>query len=270
MNVGILGLGLIGGSMARAFSKAGHTVYAADQDAQILSFAELAGVVHGILNPDTIPACDLILLAIYPGGCIRWLEENAPIVGKNTLVMDLCGVKEEICSHCFPLADKYGFTFVGGHPMAGSHNTGFKASRSNLFQGAPMVLVPAKFDDIQLLQRVKDALEPCNFGSFSVCISGTVIAVDLYVVVGQVAAPGGSNAISCSQRDQDLDLLFQKDLLGKLLGELYAGTVFANGDLALGAAEGNVNRVYVNVGTAVSNGTENASPVGIGAKHSRL
>ena len=169
MNVGILGLGLIGGSMARAFSKAGHTVYAADQDAQILSFAELAGVVHGILNPDTIPACDLILLAIYPGGCIRWLEENAPIVGKNTLAMDLCGVKEEICSHCFPLADKYGFTFVGGHPMAGSHNSGFKASRSNLFQGAPMVLVPAKFDDIQLLQRVKDALEPCNFGSFSVC-----------------------------------------------------------------------------------------------------
>ena len=83
--------------------------------------------------------------------------------------MDLCGVKEEVCAHCFPLAEQYGFTFVGGHPMAGSHNSGFKASRSNLFQGAPMVLVPAKFDEMQLLQRVKDALEPCNFGSFSVC-----------------------------------------------------------------------------------------------------
>ena len=52
--------------------------------------------------------------------------------------------------------------------MAGSHNAGFKYSRSNLFQGAPMVLVPPRFDDIELLQRVKDALSPCNFGSFSV------------------------------------------------------------------------------------------------------
>ena len=169
MNIGILGLGLIGGSMARAFSKAGHTVYAAEQDESISAFAELAGAVHGVLDADTIPACDLILLAIYPGGCIRWLEENGPSVSPNALVMDLCGVKEEVCSHCFPLAEKYGFTFVGGHPMAGSHNSGFKASRSNLFQGAPMVLVPAKFDEMQLLQRVKDALQPCNFGSFSVC-----------------------------------------------------------------------------------------------------
>ena len=52
--------------------------------------------------------------------------------------------------------------------MAGSHFSGFKYSRSNLFQGAPMVLVPARFDDIELLQRAKDTLAPCNFGSFSV------------------------------------------------------------------------------------------------------
>ena len=169
MNVGILGLGLIGGSMARAFSKAGHTVYAAETDENIAEFAQLAGAVHGVLDTDTILSCDLILLAIYPGGCIQWLAENCAHIAPNTLVMDLCGVKEEICAHCFPLAEKHGFTFVGGHPMAGSHNSGFKASRSNLFQGAPMVLVPAKFDEMQLLQRVKDALEPCNFGSFSVC-----------------------------------------------------------------------------------------------------
>ena len=52
--------------------------------------------------------------------------------------------------------------------MAGSHFSGFKYSRSNLFQGAPMVLVPPKFDDPMLLERAKEALKPCNFGSFSV------------------------------------------------------------------------------------------------------
>ena len=169
MNVGILGLGLIGGSMARAFAKAGHSVFAFDKDDGILSFAQLAGAVIGKLDNTTLPRCNLILLAIYPGGCAKWLAENAHFISENALVLDLCGVKKEICERCFPLAEKYGFTFVGGHPMAGSHNSGFKASRSNLFQGAPMVLVPPRFDDIQLLQRVKDALAPCNFGSFSVC-----------------------------------------------------------------------------------------------------
>ena len=169
MTVGILGLGLIGGSMARAYAKAGHTVYAAEADTSILSFAMLAGAVHGQLNSDTLEECDLILLAIYPKGSAAWLEENACFISKRALVMDLCGTKVEICRSCFPLAEKYGFTFVGGHPMAGSHNSGFKYSRSNLFQGAPMVLVPNRFDDMQLLDRVKEALSPCNFGSFSLC-----------------------------------------------------------------------------------------------------
>ena len=169
MTVGILGLGLIGGSMARAYAKAGYTVLAADTDTAMLEFAKLAGAVHGVLEESTIGQCRLILLAIYPKGCADWLEQYGPKISKDALVMDLCGVKEEICRRCFPVAEKYGFTFVGGHPMAGSHYSGFKYSRSNLFQGAPMVLVPPKFDDIMLLQRAKDALAPCGFGRFSVC-----------------------------------------------------------------------------------------------------
>ena len=168
MNVGILGLGLIGGSLARAYALEGHTVYACEKDESMLSFAMLAGAVHGKLDKATISNCDLILLAIYPGGSAAWLEENATFISKETLVLDCCGIKREICQRCFPLAKQYGFTFVGGHPMAGSQFSGFKYSRANLFEGQPMVLVPPVFDDIQLLQRVKDALQPCKFGSFSV------------------------------------------------------------------------------------------------------
>ncbi len=169
MKVGILGLGLIGGSMARAYAKSGHQVFACERDETILSFAQLSGVVEASLTEETIGQCDLLLLAIYPDGSATYLENHAHLISKNALVLDLCGIKEEICRRCFPLAEKYGFTFVGGHPMAGSHNSGFKYSRSNLFQGAPMVLVPPRFDDISLLDRVKQALSPCNFGAFSIC-----------------------------------------------------------------------------------------------------
>ena len=168
MNVGILGLGLIGGSLARAYALEGHTVFAAEKDESMLSFAMLAGAVHGKLDDKTISQCDLILLAIYPGGSASWLEENAPMISKKALVQDCCGIKREICQRCFPVAEKYGFTFVGGHPMAGSQFSGFKYSRANLFEGQPMVLVPPVFDDISLLDRVKQALKPCRFGSFSV------------------------------------------------------------------------------------------------------
>ena len=168
MTVGILGLGLIGGSLARAYKLAGHTVYAKNLEADMLAFAMLAGAVDGELDEKAIPKCDLVLLAIYPDGSAAWLEENAKWICRDALVIDCCGTKREICRRCFPVAEKYGFTFVGGHPMAGSQFSGFKYSRATLFQGAPMVLVPPVYDDMALLQRVKDALEPCGFGFFSV------------------------------------------------------------------------------------------------------
>jgi len=168
MKVGILGLGLIGGSLARAYALEGHTVYAIQRNESMLSFAMLAGAVHGLLNEETIPQCDLILLAIYPDGSASWLEQNAHLISPEALVLDCCGTKVEICRRCFPLAKQYGFTFVGGHPMAGSQFSGFKYSRASLFKGAPMVLVPPVFDDMQLLDRIKQALKPCNFGFFSV------------------------------------------------------------------------------------------------------
>ena len=168
MTVGILGLGLIGGSLARAYAIAGHTVYASVRNETMLSFAQLAGAVHEPLTPENMPECDLILLAIYPDGSATWLEHNAQYINPKTLVIDCCGIKREICRRCFPLAEQYGFTFVGGHPMAGSQFSGFKYSRADLYKGAPMVLVPPRFDDIELLDRCKKALEPCEFGSFSV------------------------------------------------------------------------------------------------------
>lgn len=168
MTVGILGLGLIGGSLARAYALEGHRVFCSNRSEQMLSFAILAGAVEEPLTQENMGKCDLILLAIYPEGSASWLEQNAPYIRKDALVIDCCGIKRQICKRCFKVAHEQGFTFIGGHPMAGTQFSGFKYSRANLFEGAPMVLVPDRFDDMELLDRAKAALAPCHFGSFSV------------------------------------------------------------------------------------------------------
>ena len=166
--VGILGLGLIGGSFAKAYHAAGWTVLAADRDAAILSFAQMSGAVDGALGAENAAQCDLILACICPEAAIAELTGLAPHIGEKPVVIDCCGTKRVVCEALFPVAEQYGFTYLGGHPMAGSHHSGFKYARENLYHNAPMVLVPPSFDDIALLQRVKELLAPAGFGHISV------------------------------------------------------------------------------------------------------
>lgn len=166
--VGILGLGLIGGSFAKAYHAAGWTVLAADRDATILSFAQMSGAVDGTLGAENAAQCDLILACICPEAAIAELTGLAPHIGEKPVVIDCCGTKRVVCEALFPVAEQYGFTYLGGHPMAGSHHSGFKYARENLYHNAPMVLVPPSFDDIALLQRVKELLAPAAFGHISV------------------------------------------------------------------------------------------------------
>ena len=168
MTVGIVGLGLIGGSFAKAYHEAGETVLAHDADHSVLAFAMLSGAVDGALTQENVAACDLVLVCIFPMAAADYLRAMAPHFGPKPVVIDCCGTKRSICADIFPLAKEYGFTYLGGHPMAGNHNSGFKYARANLFKGAPMVIVPADFDDILLLDRVKSLLAPAGFGRISV------------------------------------------------------------------------------------------------------
>lgn len=168
MIVGICGLGLIGGSMAKAYKDAGHTVFGYDTSETTLGFCSLAGIIDNVLNKETLRQCDLVFIALYPQDAVRYLADTAPEISKATVVIDLCGTKARICEAGFSLAEKYGFTFVGGHPMAGTQYSGIKHARASLFKNAPMVLVPRKYDDIEFLDRIKKLLEPAGFGKFSV------------------------------------------------------------------------------------------------------
>ena len=168
MKVGIAGLGLIGGSLAKAYARSGASVYGYDGNRVVQEFAMLQGVLEGELNEETAGACDLVLVALYPQVSIEFLKRIAPHVSREALVMDCCGVKREICQTGFALAEEYGFTFVGGHPMAGTQYSGYANSREDMFVGAPMVAVPRERDDILLLDRVKRLLTPAGFSHVTV------------------------------------------------------------------------------------------------------
>jgi len=168
MTVGICGLGLIGGSMAKAYKADGHTVLGFDAHEPTLGYCALAGITDGVLNEETIPSCDLIFVALYPQVAVEYLKKIAPIIDAHTVVIDLCGTKKQICDCGFALAKEYGFTFVGGHPMAGTQYSGIKYAKATLFKGAPMVLVPPIYDDIAFLDRIRTLLSPAGFGKFSV------------------------------------------------------------------------------------------------------
>lgn len=168
MTVGIAGLGLIGGSLAKAYKSAGHAILGFDRDTSVLGIAQLSGAVDGALDNETVGTCDVIFIAVYPGAAVDYLDSIAPLLNKETLVIDCCGVKRLVCEKCFDIARRYGFTFVGGHPMAGTHNSGFKYSKATLFKGAVMILVPPSYDDIMLFDRLEETLAPVGFGRLTI------------------------------------------------------------------------------------------------------
>lgn len=169
MKVGVVGMGLIGGSLIKAYNEhKDWEVYGYDIDTKIVKLAILAEDMKDELNENTIKTCDLIFIALYPKAAIEYLEKMAPYISKSSIVIDCCGTKQEICKAGFEIADRYGFTFVGGHPMAGLHYSGYKYSTKDMFKAATMVLVPKTYDDITFLAHVKELLMPAGFSEITV------------------------------------------------------------------------------------------------------
>lgn len=165
MKVGICGLGLIGGSLAKAYKRAGVTVFGYDIDNAVTDYAVMAEIIDKPLTEERVCECDYIFVALYPEGVVNYVRSIAPFVRKDTIVTDLCGTKSDVCPDCFEIAAEHGFTFVGGHPMAGTQFSGLKNAREDLFDGATMILVPKPDEDLHLLAKLKQALVTAGFKS---------------------------------------------------------------------------------------------------------
>ena len=156
MNVGIVGLGLIGGSMAKSTkARTGHTVWGADLDKETMTMARMCGAIDAPLTDENLPQCDLILVAIRPAAAVEWVRTHASLIAPSAILVDLCGVKRTVVSAITPIARERGFAYIGGHPMAGRERGGFTASSEDLYVGASMILTPDQRTDMQLLETLK-------------------------------------------------------------------------------------------------------------------
>ncbi|MEA4940753.1 MAG: prephenate dehydrogenase/arogenate dehydrogenase family protein [Christensenella sp.] len=168
MNVGIVGLGLIGGSMAKSIkTRTAHTVWGVDLDSETMTLARLSGAIDGTLSNEKLPACDLILVAIRPATAVNWVKEHAAQIAKSAIVVDLCGVKRSVCAALEPVAHEFGFAYIGGHPMAGRERGGFVHSSEELFSGASMILTPDAHTDMRMLETLKAFFTDAGFAGLT-------------------------------------------------------------------------------------------------------
>jgi prephenate dehydrogenase len=156
MNIGIVGLGLIGGSIAKAIKQnTEYTVYGIDIQESVVYKAKLLEAIDGPLTADALAICDIVILALYPKDTIGYLREHGGQLKEKALVIDTCGVKEAILVEALPIAEEYGFQFIGAHPMAGIEFSGFEYSQKLLFKNASMILTPPTGTSIEVVDMVK-------------------------------------------------------------------------------------------------------------------
>ena len=156
MKIGIVGLGLIGGSMAMSIRK--HTdniVFGYDIDPQVTLQARATEAIHDELTEDMLPSCDIVLVCLFPQLCVDYITAHADRFADETLVIDCAGIKRNVMDPIIPLASGYRWTYIGGHPMAGREFSGFISARANLFENASMILCPPSDVTIEARERAK-------------------------------------------------------------------------------------------------------------------
>lgn len=169
MTVGVVGLGLIGGSFALACAKkTRHRVLGFNRNKDTLEDALLCGACEAELNEYNLSECDIVIVALPPQAAVAWVGDYGKYLKSSCVLVDAVGVKRVIVEKLGALADEYGFTYVGGHPMAGKEVAGFPNSDENLFRGASMILTPRAGTDIAVVDDLRVFFLSLGFGRVTI------------------------------------------------------------------------------------------------------
>ncbi len=164
MKVGIIGLGLMGGSLAKAITfGTEHTVWGTNRSPEAVQKALFVGAIEKELTKDDLPLCDLVIVSLYPQASIDYIIENASLFKKGAIVMDISGVKRYVCDALYDTAKENGFVFIGAHPMAGLHLSGFEHSTAKIFNNSSMILTPYEDTPEECVNVIKELFLKIGF-----------------------------------------------------------------------------------------------------------
>lgn len=159
----IVGLGLLGGSYARALKKQGFAVNAITLDQRSIDFALEKGIIDKgttTVDEEMIGNADVIVFALYPHVFVQWIRENGHLLKEGTILTDVTGVKSGLVEQIQSML-KPGVEFIAAHPMAGREVSGVENSDESIFRGANYIVVPTEkntFGAIELCQSLGKTL----------------------------------------------------------------------------------------------------------------
>ena len=143
MKIVISGLGIIGGSFAKALKKyTDHYIIGINRSPAPLEAALSSGAIDEAGSENSLSEADILILGTFPDASIEFIKKNAGLIPKHCIVIDSAGIKTDICREISAVAKEYGFEFVGVHPMAGKEKNGFAAAEADLFCGASCIIIP--------------------------------------------------------------------------------------------------------------------------------
>ncbi len=164
MKVGIIGLGLMGGSLAKAISfGTKHTVWGTNRSHEAVQKALFVGAIEKELTNEDLKECDLVIVSLYPQASIDYITENAKNFKKGAIVMDISGVKRYVCDALYDVAKENEFVFIGAHPMAGLHLSGFEHSTAKIFNNSSMILTPYEDTPEECVNIIKELFLKIGF-----------------------------------------------------------------------------------------------------------
>ncbi|MFI3327134.1 MAG: prephenate dehydrogenase [Clostridia bacterium] len=169
MNIAVIGLGLIGASMAKTIKdKSENKIFGYDLSTDVMEKAVHENIIDGILSENNLSECELVIICVYPKDTIEYVENNLYNFSKDTIIVDCSGVKTDICQSLSKLCRDNKLHFVGGHPMAGLEHSGYDYSVFNLFSGASMILCEDEYTSKKSLDFCKNFFSSLGFGKITV------------------------------------------------------------------------------------------------------
>ncbi|MGN1133933.1 MAG: prephenate dehydrogenase, partial [Oscillospiraceae bacterium] len=164
MKIAIIGLGLIGGSLAKSIKKnTNHTCYGIDKNEKTVLSALTQEAIDEQIDESRLNECDISIVCLYPEGIIDYIIKNKNNFKKGSIVIDSCGVKSAIVNSVEQELTQVGVNFLGCHPMAGREFSGFEYSVDNLFDKASFIMTPTENTDEKVIATVSSLAKSIGF-----------------------------------------------------------------------------------------------------------